>query len=67
MNTEAETAQPKEDWQIKKDERRTRLIELSDKAREFRESQGLDCTLNEIIIENGAQCYWYNIKANLKF
>lgn len=52
MNTQTENSpEVKEDWKIKRDERRKILIEHSEWARDYRDKEGLDCTLNQIIID----------------
>lgn len=52
MNTDANVATvATESWKLLKDQRRKKLIALSEEAREIRDEEGLDCTLNEIIIE----------------
>lgn len=40
-----------ESWKLIKDQRRKKLIALSEEARQIRDEEGLDCTLNDIIIE----------------
>lgn len=40
-----------ESWKLLKDQRRKKLIALSEEAREIRDEEGLDCTINDIIIE----------------
>ncbi len=52
MNTVSDTPTIKdESWKVIKDLRRKKLIALSEQAREIREEEGLDCTLNSLIIE----------------
>lgn len=52
MITTAETPTIKdESWKTRKDERRNKLIELSNEARAIRDEEGLECPLNDIIIE----------------
>ena len=52
MNTNEEVATvATESWKLIKDQRRKKLIALSEEAREIRDEEGLDCTLNSIIIE----------------
>ncbi len=52
MNTKGDVATvATESWKLIKDQRRKQLIYLSEEAREIRDEEGLDCTLNSIIIE----------------